>query len=224
MITISKLFGRSPFAPLQAHMEKVADCVTKTSEIFDLLLEGDQAKIEDAAREISKLEHKADLTKNDIREKLPKTLFLPVDRNNLLDILTIQDSIADKCEDIAMLLTLRKLSLMDTLEAKFKEFLQTNLEAFERAHQIIRELPELLESSFGGNEAEKVRNMVEDVAYKEHEADLLQHDLLKIIFSNDNQLPYQLFHLWLHIFEEVGAISNLAENLAYRVRMTLELK
>lgn len=225
MITISKLFGRSPFAPLQAHMEKVAACVEKLKEICNDLQSGDYEQLCKKAYEISKLEHAADLTKNSIRESLPRTLFLPIDRTHLLDILTLQDSIADKCEDVATLLALRKLELHPSFSSLFQKLLAINLDAFYEAHRIIDELPELLESSFGGREAEKVRTMVEKVATKEHEGDILQRELLKILYGEDDlQLPYPLFHLWLHIFEEVGAISNLSENLAYRVRMTLDLK
>lgn len=224
MITISRLFGRSPFAPLQAHMAKVAACVDKLVEIFEVLEAQDYEKLAIIAKDISKLEHAADLTKNDIRDRLPKTLFLPVDRSNLLDILTLQDSIADKCEDIARLLTLRNLALHPLFTSTFQEFLSINIDAYTYVHQIIKELPELLESSFGGMEAEKVRDMVEKVAFQEHKGDLHQQKLLRILYSGELELPYPVFHLWLHIFEEVGAIANLSENLAYRVRMTLDLK
>ena len=224
MITISKLFGRSPFAPLQAHMEKVAACVEKVGEAFVALYAEDYDEVEKLAASISKLEHAADLTKNDIRERLPKTLFLPVDRGNLLDILSLQDAIADKCEDIGVLLTLRPLKMMESLKDDFNAFLNLNGETFEAVYRIIKELPELLETSFGGNEAEKVREMVDNVAYKEHEGDLLQRKLLKVLFSSDLDMGYQEFQLWLRILEEVGAVSDLSEKLAYRVRMTLELK
>ena len=40
----------------------------------------------------------------------------------------------------------------------------------------------------------------------------------------DQELSQTAFHLWQKIFEAVGAISNLSEGLANRVRMTLELK
>lgn len=180
--------------------------------------------LERIAAEISALEHEADLIKNEIRNHLPKSLYLPIDRGNLLDILSIQDSIADNAEDVAVVLTLAPLELLPSFREEFLQFLKANIASFEMALGIIREMHELLESSFGGNEAEKVKTMVEQVAYKEHEVDLLQRKLLKKFFAPENALSQTAFHLWQKIFEATGAISNLSEKLANRVRLTLELK
>lgn len=224
MLTILNLFGRSPFAPLQSHMVKVSQCVNKLPDLFSALKSKDFSKLELISSEISDLEHQADLTKNDIRNHLPKSLYLAIDRSNLLEILAIQDSIADKAEDVAILITLKKLELPDSFKEEFHSFLSKNIETFIGVQNIIKELHDLLESSFGGIEAEKVRAMVEHVALKEHEADLLQRKLLKKIFSVESDLSYSSFYLWLKIFETIAAISNLSEKLANRIRMNLDLK
>lgn len=218
------LFGRSPFAPLQSHMEKVSSCVHFLPELFVAIDQQDNGAVEQIAAKISEFEHSADLTKNDIRNHMPKGLYLPIDRSHLLDILTIQDRIADAAEDVAVLTTLKPLSLLPSFKGEFQEFLNKNIDAFNEAHRIIKEIDELLESSFGGMEAEKVRTMVEEVAFKEHEADILQRKLLKKLFQSEDEMKYSSFDLWQRIFQAVAAISNLSENLAYRVRMTLELK
>lgn len=222
--TILNLFGRSPFAPLQKHMEKVSECVHLLPSLFQALEERNYASIELIAAHIGELEHQADLTKNDIRNHLPKSLFLPIDRAQLLEILSTQDRIADKAEDIAVLLTLKQIELPPLFKHEFKDFLNKNISAFNSALLIIKEMHELLESSFGGLEAEKVRTMVEEVSYKEHEVDLVQRQLLKKMFQADSEMGYSTFHLWQKICEAVAAISNLSENLAYRVRMTLKIK
>lgn len=222
--TILNLFGRSPFAPLQSHMENVAECVHCLPELFDAVEKQDFSSIDRLTSQISELEHQADLTKNDIRNHLPKGLFLPIDRENLLDILAIQDRIADAAEDIAVLVTLRPLTFLPHFRDDYFQFLHKNIEAFDGAQKIIQEIIELLESSFGGIEAEKVRAMVSDVSFKEHEADLLQRRLLKSLFASEEEMNYSTFFLWQRIFAGTSALSNLSENLANRVRMTLELK
>jgi predicted phosphate transport protein (TIGR00153 family) len=205
-------------------MNKVADCVQKVTEIFDALHRGDQATVEKLVAETSELEHAADLTKNDIRNNLPKGLFLPVDRSVILEILAIQDHIADISEDIGQLLALRKLDMPEELKDDFKAFLDKNIEAYQVAQRIIQQMDELLESSFGGFEAEKVKKMGEEVAFREHEADLLQQKLLKNLFKLEKKLPYSSFILWLRVLQTLGSISDLSENLGDRVRMTLDLK
>lgn len=222
--TILNLFGRSPFAPLQSHMEKVSGCVHLLVDLFAALDRLDYPAVEKISAKIAEIEHQADLTKNDIRNHLPKSLFLPIDRGHLLEILSLQDQIADKAEDIAVLVTLKPLELLPAFKVEFKDFVAKNVATFDEARLIIKEMHELLESSFGGIEAEKVRSMVEDVSFKEHEVDMVQLQLLKKLFQAENEMTYTTFHLWQKIFEATAAISNLSEMLASRIRMTLELK
>lgn len=224
MLTLFKLFGKSPFAPLQIHMDKVSQCASKLEDIFKALFAGDTARVHALAAEISESEHEADQTKNYIRNHLTKGLFFLMDRSDLLTILAIQDSIADKAEEIGVLLTMRPLSLPPAFQESFFPFLEKNLLAFNEACKIMQELDELLETSFGGNEAEKVKQMTERVARLEHEADLLQNELHKKLYTEGESLPHPIFHLWLKIFEEVGSLADLSDKLADRIRMLLEVK
>lgn len=222
--SILNIFGSSPFAPLKSHMEQVAQCVHLLPELFQMLHQQKYSELEAIGNKISELEHQADLIKNDIRNHLPKTLFLPIDRGHLLQILSIQDSIADASEDIAVLTTLKQLTLPEGCQAAFDDYLRQSIDTFDSVHRIILEMHELLESSFGGVEAQKVSLMVEEVALKEHRVDLAQRVLLKQFYKEEAELTYTSFFLWQRIFEALSAISNLSENLALRVRMTLELK
>jgi uncharacterized protein len=224
MYTIINLFGRSPFAPLQSHMDKVSLCVHMLKDLFQALESKNYSQVEKLGEKISELEHAADFTKNDIRNHLPRSLFLPIDRRQLLEILSLQDNIADSAEDIAVLVNLKEIELLESFKEDFYLFLNKNIETYDEAEKIIKEMHELLESSFGGKEAEKVKLMVDHVAYKEHEADLIQRSLIKKLFACESQMSYSTFHLWQKICEMVANISNLSEKLANRIRMTLELK
>jgi hypothetical protein len=224
MLTILGLFGRSPFVSLNAHMDAVSHCVHLLPSIYEALLKGDFTLLEELGAKVSILEHDADLIKNDIRNNLPKGLFLPIDRQSLLNMLSLQDSIADRVEDVGVLLSLKKLELLPIFKEEFKLFLDKNIETFDQVHLIIREFHELVESSFGGIEANKVCGMVDEVAYKEHEVDILQRVLLKKLFEAEDQLTYVTFFLWQRLFQSIASISNLSENLAYKIRTTLELK
>ncbi len=224
MLNIARLFGKSPFAPLQSHMKKVALCIERLSDIFKALAKMDMEKIEKFSADLSRMEHEADLTKNDIRNHLPKSLFLPIDRAQFLEILSVQDSIADKAEDIAILLTLRPLESFRDFHENLVALFAKNELVFLDAKRIIEEIDQLLESSFGGIEAEKVKSMVEQTAYKEYEADKMQKMLLKQLFTHGDSLTTPVFNLWMRLIEEVGAISHLSERLANRIRMILELK
>ena len=224
MRTLAKLFAKSPFAPLQKHMQDVNECVKKVKEIFEALEENDSKSVSRISREISKLEAIADTTKNELRNHLPGGLFMPVSKAALLEILSLQDDIADDCEDIGILLTLKDLTLKDIFKDDFKSFLNKNFETYELVKEIIDEFDNLLETSFTGREAEKVRSMVSNVALKEHETDLTQRKLLKNIFSNEDQFTHAEFQLWLLILREIRTLSNTSEKLAHRIRNLLDLE
>jgi predicted phosphate transport protein (TIGR00153 family) len=224
MLNIARLFGKSPFAALQGHMKKVALCIERLSDIFNAFSKMDMEKIEKLVADLSRMEHEADLTKNDIRNHLSKSLFLPIDRAHFLEILSVQDSIADKAEDVGVLLTLKPLDSFRDFHANLIAFFRTNELVFLDAKQIIEEIDELLESSFGGLEAEKVKAMVENTAAREHEANKMQKQLMKQLFTHGETLSVPIFNLWMRLIEEIGAIAHLSERLANRIRMILELK
>ncbi|MFI5334326.1 MAG: TIGR00153 family protein [Chlamydiales bacterium] len=224
MLTIARLFGKSPFAPLQSHMNKVASCMEKLSSVFETLHKVDREKLDKLVTSLCELEHEADITKNDIRNHLPKSLFLPIDRGHFLEILALQDSIADKTEDIGILLTLRPLAPFKNLNEEIQALFKKSSLVFWDAKHVIEEIDELLESSFGGLEAEKVKEMVENTAYKEHEVDLMQRILMKQLFAQGESLSAPDFYLWHKLIEEVYLLANLSEKLANRIRMVLELK
>lgn len=223
MLTIAKLFGKSPFAPLQTHMGKVADCVGELPNLFAAIIAQDLDLIEKIAQTISTLEHEADITKNDIRNHLPRSLFLPVDRGNLLEILSLQDSIADSAEEVARLAQILKLPLLGNFP-EFKEFCSKNVETFWLARKAILELEELLESSFGGIEAQKVKGLVEQIAFSEYESTLLQNSLITKLYRSNEEVTVAVFHLVFSLIEKIGQLAQVSEKLGNRVRMLLELK
>jgi len=223
MLTIAKLFGKSPFIPLQSHMTKVKDCINLLPSLFEALQKMEVKKIEEITKKISKLEHEADLTKNNIRNHLPKSLFLPIDRATFLEILSLQDSIADQAEDIAVLTTIKNLPPLKA-EKDFEEFWKKNIISFELAYTVVKEFDRLIESSFGGIEAKKVKELIDKLAYEEHQIDLLQKKLMKKLYNEEKFDSYTTFSLWNNILKEVGTLSNLSEKLGHRIRMVLELK
>jgi len=223
MLTIAKLFGKSPFAPLQTHMDKVASCVAQLPSLFQALIDQDMEAIQQISIKISGLEHEADLTKNDIRNHLPRSLFLPVDRGALLDILSLQDAIADQAEKIAKHAAMRNLPFAE-MEEDFSSLCRKNIEAFGLARKVMKELEELLECSFGGIEAQKVKGMIEQIAFCEYEMDLIENQLITKLYQKGDAMPYPVFHLSLTIIEEISCLACLSEKLGNRVRMLLELK
>jgi predicted phosphate transport protein (TIGR00153 family) len=224
MSTIGKLFGSSPFGPLQRHMEQVAKCVAKMSQALEAAEQGKWDQIEAMADKVSELEHQADQIKDDIRNQLMRRFFLPVHRGQVLEILALQDSLADTAEDVGVLLTIRKLVIPEDMVQDFAEFRSLNLAAVQLAVGIIEQLDELFETGFGGSEAERIRSLVKDVAFTEHQVDLLQRKLLRKVMSDEIGFKAQDLSMWIQMIRALAKLSNASENLADQVQMTLEVK
>ena len=223
MRSIAKVFGRSPFIPMQMHMDKVTECVDCVPVIFEHYRNHDMDAVKQLSAKISELEHEADLIKHDIRNNLPRGLFMPVDRSNLIRILTIQDSIANRAEDISVLLTFKQAGIFEGFEQDFDAFLQKSLETFRLTRDVINQLDELVETGFGGVEAQGVREMVEKVELKEHETDVSQRELLRSLLANEASITYGDFFMWSRIIRQVANIADRSENLAVEIRTTLDV-
>ncbi len=221
MSIISKLFGKSPFEPLHQHMLKVKACVGLVRPLMDAFLKGEQEKVKDVARKIFKAEHDADIVKKEIRSRLPKSILLPVARGDILRFLKEQDNIADSAEDLAALLILRKTTVPEELKEKLKKFVDKVLETYEVAMTVSSEIKLLAETSFGGEEAHKVMELIEKLKVKEWEADKAQMKASKKMFSIEKKLDPVSVMMWMHIFKELGTLANHAENAGDQMRLML---
>lgn len=221
MSIISKLFGKSPFEPLHQHMLKVKACVGLVRPLMDAFLKGEQEKVKDVARKIFKAEHDADMVKKEIRSRLPKSILLPVARGDILRFLKEQDNIADSAEDLAALLILRKTTVPEELKEKLKNFVDKVLETYEVAMTVSSEIKLLAETSFGGEEAHKVMELIEQLKVKEWEADKAQMNVAKKMFSIEKKLDPVSVMMWMHIFKELGTLANHAENAGDQMRLML---
>ena len=88
---ISKIFGASPVAPLQDHMEKCYKAARQLDDFFVEVTKENWQRVEEMRDAIVVLEHEADDLKAQIRSQLPKSMFMPVSREDLLELVRLQD-------------------------------------------------------------------------------------------------------------------------------------
>jgi len=221
MSILSKLFGKSPFEPLYQHMLKVKVCVDLVGPLIEALISGNREELENIAEKIFKAEHEADLVKKEIRNNLPKGILLPVHRGDILNFLREQDKIADSAEDLAVLVTMRKMTVPEELKECLKNLVARVLKTCETAMIVSSEIKILAETSFGGVEAHKVMELIEQLKMEEWEADKVQMKLAKKMFSIEGKLDSISVMMWMQIFREIGALANHAENLGDHLNMML---
>ena len=159
----TRLFGRSPIAPLQDHMKISAQCAQQLLSYFEAVCEEDWDMARAIYDSIGKLEEQADEMKREIRINLPKSLFLPVSRSDLLELLHNQDRIPNRAKDIAGLILGRQMSMPEEIRTVMTEYVTVSVSATSFALKALEELDELVESGFSGREMDLIEKLVEDI-------------------------------------------------------------
>jgi predicted phosphate transport protein (TIGR00153 family) len=216
-----EMFGRSPIRPLEAHMSKVHACVMQLAPFFDAVLKQDWPEVEVLQKDIARLENEADDMKRDLRVHLPKGLFMPVSRSDLLELLSVQDRLANKAKDIAGMVLGRQMVLPDSIKKPFVEFLEKSIEASKQANIAIHELDELMETGFSGNEVKLVEGMITKLSHIERETDDQQIHLRHIIFSLEDKLPPVNVIFLYKIIEWTGDLADRAQDIGDRLQILL---
>lgn len=215
------LFGRSPIRPLQEHMSKVHACVSELTSLIDAVIANDQEKVGSVRKDIAKKENEADELKWQLRHHLPTGLFMPVDRRDLLEVLTMQDKIANQAKDIAGLVVGRRMTLPEPMHDLFRKFGERSIDAVEQALKVINELDELVETGFRGVEVERVESMIGKLNSIESETDKLQVQLRDILFGLEDDLRPTDVMFTYRLIEGVGKVADLAQRVGSRLQLLL---
>ncbi len=218
---LTNLFGRSPFKPMQEHIGVVARCAAQVPELFEALAAGDQAKVVTIKDRIYELEQEADEIKNELRARLPKSLLLPVDRRDLLEVLDMQDSIADTAQDIAGLLFERPMEVPENLKEPLIALARRCVDACDHAVKIINELDELVETGFRGRESDLVSEMVAELNKIETDTDEMGTELVRRLFAQEDQMKPVSVMFWYELIQWVGDLADYAEKVGNRLRLLL---
>ncbi len=219
MRSIAGLFGRSPFKPLERHMEKVKECLAGMPALFDAVYDGDFERVKVISERILKLEHEADKLKDTIRGQLPHSLFLPVDRRDFLGLLSVQDDIADAVEDLSIVLRFKRFEFPERIRPIFLELVNKVMEIGDASCKIVQELDNLMEVSFGGPEADMVMQMIDRLGTMEWEADKLQFKVTREIFAMESDLGKGDFLILLEIVRKLGNLADKSEKVGKVLRM-----
>lgn len=218
---LTGLLRRSPFKPIQEHMEVVFSCICVVPLLFDALYKKDQELIKKYALQMAELETDADKLKSSFSLNLPTSLLMPVDRKDLLSLISIQDNIADTVEEIGQILTYRDMEVPEELKALLDELLEGTMEISSDAKTMIEKLNKLLEVGFGGRQTEQVTDLIAGVRRSEHNIDNIVHRTRRALFSVEKTLDPVTVMFWYKIIDLLEAVSDQAENMADRILLFL---
>ncbi len=218
-VPILNTIYKNPFEGLKHHSEKLEECVALMRKCLLAYLDRDFEKAEIYKDEVGRTEHEADLIKANIRTHIPKSIFMPVPKDQFQMLLHDADSILDYAQDVVVLLTMKRTNVPDNVSEDLKEVSMKVLECVDEFQKVMDSLEELTEYSFRGNERDKVKELIKNVHFLEHESDIVEYRISKNLFNMDQTVldPISIIHL-LKVIDRLGQVADKAENAADRVR------
>ena len=221
MNNIFNMFGPSPIKPIEQHIHKSYHCAKQLHPLFEAVLNEDWETAALIKDKITTLEREADLMKRNLRLHLPVGLFLPVARTDLLELLSAQDHIANKAQDIAGLVLGRKMRIPSPLSPLLMPFLNRCLDAAKLACKAINELDELLETGFRGNEVTIVEEMIVMLDKIEHDCDEQLAQIRQCIFQLEKDLPAIEIIFLYKLVQWIGDLADCAQIVGGRLQILI---
>jgi predicted phosphate transport protein (TIGR00153 family) len=218
---LANIFGSSPVMPLEKHVEIAYRCTRELNGFFAAAVSGNWEEAASIREEITRLENEADDVKKEIRIHLPKSLFMPVPREDLLELLLVQDKMANRAKDVSGLVLGRKMKIPAAIADDFLEFVARNVDAAKQARKSVRELDELFTSGFRGAEASLVEELIEELDRIETDTDNRQAALRASLFAVERDIdPVTTIFLY-RVIELTGEIADMAERVGRRLELLL---
>ena len=199
-------------------MVLVTDCAAELADFLAAAIAADWVAAEAHYNSICALENKADDIKRELRLHMPKGLFMPVSRSDLLELLTVQDNIANRARDIAGLMLGRQMGIPAPVQEDMRQLVAAAIAVTRQALKIINELDELLETGFAGREVDLVEELIRELDDEERRADTLERTLRHNLFAVEKDYhPLDMMFLY-DIIEKVGGLANRARRVGGRLQ------
>lgn len=214
------LFAQSPWKPLNQHMQKSYECVGLVRPITEAFLGGQTDEVEKLFKTITRVEHEADMIKDQIRDHMPKSLFMSVDRRDFLVLLASQDAIPDLVEDLGMLYMIRPhTKLAEPLRQPFDELLDATLRVVDWTKKVLEDLDTLVEASFSGSPREQALKAIDEAGKLEHEADVSAYRFARMLYQHEDVMSPLDIIMISKIERTLSSLANAAERVCKQIRL-----
>lgn len=215
------VFAKSPIKPIEEHIKIVHQASENLVPFFEHVFKGEWKEAGEYQQTIRNLERDADELKRVVRLQLPRGLFMPVERTDLLELITHQDKIANTAKDIAGRVIGREMVIPAEIQEHFMQYVKRCVDATKQASETINELDELLETGFRGREVTFVEKMLVELDAIEQDTDDMQIKVRRGLHAIEGQLnPIDVMFLY-KIIEWVGVLADQAERVGSRLELML---
>jgi predicted phosphate transport protein (TIGR00153 family) len=210
------LFYKSPFKKLKDHADKVKECAWMFKRAVECYVEKDCEEFDQLTEDVAMLESQADWLKRNLRNHLPRGIFMPVDKFILLDCLREQDHVLDNVEKALYWLSFKpEGEIPEELVGDLLHLVDAVIPAIEKLPEMAEQAIAYFESSTEENR-NRLKSTIRDIHQAEKESDHLEHELKKEAFAVLKD-PVDIFHI-VRLVEIVANIADDAQNASDRMR------
>ncbi|MEF8880000.1 MAG: TIGR00153 family protein [Candidatus Thermoplasmatota archaeon] len=212
---VSEAYRRkTPFTQLLEHMGKIREAIDMLGGGLKEYYKGEYENFANLTKKIAKLEHEADIIKSNLRNHLPSSLFMPVDKGKFMWALREQDSILDHADNLVNMLHMRRTKIPEKLQPLFIEHAEIVMETFDAMEDAVENIKDLVETSFVKRERKQTKEFIYKVHELEYKADQKKFEVTRGIYEMEDELePMDVYHL-LKIADWVDDIADHAENVS----------
>lgn len=213
--TFLGMLAESPFSGLQEHM-KIGNKTTKELQKFiKAVSKNDWKAARQHRKEIVSLENQADDIKNNIRNNLPKSLFMSVSRQDLLDLVFTMDGIPNAAKDISGVMIGRQMMIPEEIKQGFINCTNAAIKAANQASNAVKKVDQMQRSGFSSSDASLLEDIVADLEHIEKENDELEIALRTEFFKVEKEYPPVDVMFLYDVINKIGSLADISQTVGH---------
>ncbi len=221
-IPFLSVFLPSPFDGLLEHSEKVKECGWAFQQAIECYTSEQCKAFEEYRQEVDKLESEADAIKRRIRGHITIRTRMPVSKFQIFLYLSEQDKVLDSVEEALDWLSFRMMpGINEALKKDLFKLVDAVLEPIEDLSRMVVEAKKYFET-YSDKQREIVKEIINNLRKREHEADEIERELKHKIFSIETD-PTGVLH-GVRLAELISSVADHAENAGDMMRALIARK
>ena len=204
---------------LEEHVQGCAKCVARLPKYFEAAQAGQWERARKIQEDIAALESAADDLKGAVRKNLPRGLWMSVSRTDLLELVRMQDKMANDTKDVVGLSLGRQLAFPKQLEKSLGKYIATVVDSAHAAVAVVSATRDLTRAAFGTRQIKAISSRAVAVERLERKSDDLQSKLRAKLMAHEEKLsPIDAMFLY-QLLLQMGEIADSAEKVAHRAQI-----
>lgn len=217
-IPIISSFIGAPFEKIVTFCEKVQEGMKMLREAMIAYVNEDYEHFDAWAKRVCSIEQEADEMKREIRNSLPRGVFMPVDKFQFFALVRELDQILDRAEDVVVWLSFKRVVVIREVKEELLRVFDASIESVEILCDVVKMTTEAF--GFIKKKREAIKETIREVRHREWKSDQIAQAMVKRLFELED-VDFLTIHHILTAGKYIGNIADHAENAADIIRVMI---